>query len=274
MIVAPRYRGIEPVSAAQFAAVRRALEQRDPIKREAMLFAFQQGGLGRINKPVVAGGGGDPDRASRLLVLHCNGADNGTTFTDSGPSARTMTVTGTLVTSTSSPKFGSAAALVQASGDQVRCADSSDFAVGTGAITYAAWVKPTYSGTYGSFISHGEFNGSSGSQIFIGTTGVAFRTEGTSDLTASATLNDGNWHYVKCVLTAGPGTRYKKIFIDGTEVNSTTTSANLSTPDGVDIGSVSDSSGSFRFAGRFDEVVISALADLSTGVPTTELPDF
>lgn len=215
----------------------------------------------------------DPDRASRLLVLHCDGTNGGTTFTDSGPSGRTMTVSGTLITSTSSPKFGTAAALVQASGDQVRCADSSDFAVGTGAITYAAWVKPTYSGTFGSFISHGEFNGGSGSQIFIGTTGVAFRTEGTSDLTASAALNDGEWHYVKFVLTPGPGTRYKKIFIDGTEANSTTTTANLNTPDGVDIGSVLDSGGSFRFAGRFDEVVISALADLSTDVPTSPLPD-
>jgi hypothetical protein len=219
-----------------------------------------------------AGGGGgptDPDRASRLLVLHCNGSNGGTTFTDTSTYARTMTVSGTLITSTSDPKFGSACGLVQASGDMVQSSVVS--AIGTGAITVAFWCKPTYSGTYGSFFSMGDFNGGGGMQIFVGTSGVAFRTEGTSDLTYGVSLNDGNWHYVKCYLTAG-GSRTKAIMVDGTLGASTATTANIGS-DNIDIGSIADSGGGFRFSGSFDEVIVSDFADTSTDVPTVELPD-
>lgn len=235
-----------------------------------MLFSLQQGGFGRIKKP-GGGGAGDPFRANRLLVLHCNGSNGGTTFTDSSTYARTMTTFGTLITSTSSPRFGSACGLVQASGDMVVSSVVSP-AIGTNAVTFSFWCKPTYSGSYGSFISHGDFNGGSGLQIFVGTAGVVFRTEGTSDLGYSVTLNDGNWHYVKCYLTAG-GSRTKAIMVDGVLGASTSTTANLD-GDNIDIGSVQDSGGSFRFSGSFDEVIVSDFADTSTDVPTTELPDF
>jgi hypothetical protein len=236
-----------------------------------MLFSLQQGQIGR--RRIAAAAAGDPNRANRLLVLHCNGSNGGTTFTDSSTYARTMTVTGTLITSTSSPKFGSACALVQASGDFVR--SSAITALGFGAITMAAWVKATHGDEYGSFFSTGPFNGGNGIQIFIGATGVVFRSDGTSDLSATGlSLNDGNWHYVKCYIAAGIAAvpRAKVIMVDGSTVASGTTLSNLES-DNLDIGSIADSGGSFRFSGSFDEVVISDYADTSTTVPTTELAD-
>jgi len=57
VILVPRYRKVEPCTAVQQRAIERALGQRDPFKREAMLFAFQQGGLGRVKRPVAGGNG-------------------------------------------------------------------------------------------------------------------------------------------------------------------------------------------------------------------------
>jgi hypothetical protein len=61
VILLPRERQIQVVPAAGaaqrfLAEERRAARER--IKRHAMLHQFQQGGFGRVNEPVVAGGGG------------------------------------------------------------------------------------------------------------------------------------------------------------------------------------------------------------------------
>lgn len=116
MILVPRYRKVEPCTAAQPRAIERALGQRDPFKREAMLFAFQQGGLGRVKKPGVAGGS-DPNFANVILLLHGDGTNGGTTFTDSSSFGRAATANGNVQTATDANAFGGSSILCDGSGD-------------------------------------------------------------------------------------------------------------------------------------------------------------
>jgi hypothetical protein len=61
------------------------------------------------------------------LLLHFNGANNSTTFTDSSTNAFTVTRFGNTVISTAQSKFGGASALFDGSGDYLEIAGNSAF---------------------------------------------------------------------------------------------------------------------------------------------------
>lgn len=172
-----------------------------------MLSPFQQGGFGRVLLP--SSGGVDPSFSSITLLAHMDGTNGGTTFTDSGPLARTMTPNG-VTTSTTQSKFGGASAF---------CAGTSGFniitsyatsPIGTGDFTIEYWVYPTtITGDYNPFSIVGASNAVN---AFIGndsavSSGASVRfvirnDAGTSnsDITASGTLVSANvWTHVACV---------------------------------------------------------------------------
>ena len=76
------------------------------------------------------------------LLLHCDGANDGTTFTDSSPSAHTMTANGDAHTDTAVKKFGTAAMQLDGTGDSVSTPDSTDWDFGDGDWTIEAWIYP------------------------------------------------------------------------------------------------------------------------------------
>ena len=67
-----------------------------------------------------------PDTATRLL-LHCEGADASTTFTDSGITTHTVTAQGDAQIDTAQKKFGSASGLFDGDGDYLTVPDHPDF---------------------------------------------------------------------------------------------------------------------------------------------------
>ena len=73
------------------------------------------------------------------LMLHCDGANSGTTFTDSSDSAHTVTPAGNTHTDTTIKKFGTAAAQFDGTGDYLSIADSTDWDFGTDAFTIDFW---------------------------------------------------------------------------------------------------------------------------------------
>lgn len=91
--------------------------------------------------------GGDPNYSNVSLLLHGNGANNSTTFTDSGPDARTVTRNGTgVVISTAQSKHsGSSIYFPGGSGDYLTVASNADFDFGTGAFTIEFWAYATKS---------------------------------------------------------------------------------------------------------------------------------
>ena len=83
----------------------------------------------------------DPNFGSVELLLHMNGANGGTTFTDSSSRSRTATVAGNTNTSTTQSKFGGASAFFDGTGDYLTYTPNSNLIDWTtGAYTIEAWV--------------------------------------------------------------------------------------------------------------------------------------
>lgn len=82
----------------------------------------------------------DAYSSSVALLLHMDGTNNSTTFTDSGPSARSITANGDAKVSTAQSKFGGASCLLDGNGDYLTAGTSTGYDIGTGDMTLEAWV--------------------------------------------------------------------------------------------------------------------------------------
>lgn len=156
------------------------------------------------------------------ILLHFEGQDGSTAITDSntGSVARTWTPIGTAQLDSSTKKFGSTSALVNAGGDGWSTPDHADFALGSSDFCIDAWFNCTaplgfaraISGqgddaftSASSYIIRRQTNGvmclyvgNSGAPIFDGTT------------IFSDTINTG-WHHIAVTRSAGTF----RMFIDG-----------------------------------------------------------
>lgn len=93
------------------------------------------------------------------LLLHCDGPNNSTSFTDSSATGRAVTAVGNAKISTTQSKFGGAAAYFDGSGDKLTIGASSDLALGTGDFTIEAWFYLTGGQAYARLIHFGPFWG-------------------------------------------------------------------------------------------------------------------
>jgi hypothetical protein len=84
---------------------------------------------------------GGNDVFTRLL-LHCDGTNGSTTFTDSSQIGRTVTANGNAQVSTAQSKFGGASALFDGTGDYLSIADSADLEL-SGDFTIDWWFRTT-----------------------------------------------------------------------------------------------------------------------------------
>ncbi len=88
----------------------------------------------------LANGGND---SFTKVLLHCNGTNGSTTFTDSnaGGSAHTWTANGNAQISTATSKFGGASGLFDGTGDYVSTPDHADYTLGSGDWTLDGWFN-------------------------------------------------------------------------------------------------------------------------------------
>lgn len=96
--------------------------------------------IGSASALTLIGTSVEPIDSHTKLMVHCNGADGSTTFTDSSESGHALTATGAAQKSTSDKVFGTAG-LKCAAGDQITIPASSDLAMGTDDFTIDFWVK-------------------------------------------------------------------------------------------------------------------------------------
>ena len=82
-----------------------------------------------------------PASETSKLLLHCNGTDASTTFTDSSDSAHTVTANGNAQIDTAQSKFGGAAALFDGAGDYLSIPDHADWNFGSGDFTIDTWLR-------------------------------------------------------------------------------------------------------------------------------------
>ena len=83
----------------------------------------------------------DLDFASVSLLLHMDGSNGSTTFTDSSTNAVTVTANGNAQIGTAQSKFGGASALFDGSGDYLSVSSNAVFNVSGAAFTAECWVR-------------------------------------------------------------------------------------------------------------------------------------
>lgn len=204
-----------------------------------------------------------PQTSNFVVVLHFDGTNGSTTFTNSaigGSTAWTSTGAGAVL-STATFKFGTAS-LSTASNNYANSNNNADFgSLGTGDFAFSFWLKRgavtglrqnmfgmSNAGLTGGFY-YGDIN-SSGA--------FTFSINDTQLVTTTAAITDTNWHNIE-VNRIGSN---MYIALDGTfsaATNVTGVSANAS--GSFSVGTLGDFGGSF-FTGNTDEFVIVKGASL------------
>ena len=206
-------------------------------------------------------------------LLHMDGTHGGTTFTDE--SGKTVTVSGSATTTTSSYKYGTAAGDFPGGGsDRLSLAAHDDFNLGTGSWTIECWFKtnnPTVqymtliekddaSFTAGSWTLYLNYASSSAGDIAFATRD--FSAIGTPIVySTSGAFDDNSWHHAAVTRNGN----WYMLWVDGVlkDVETSTTGiTDLSTS--VYIGN--SKYASRGFVGQMDEVRITkGVARYTTG---------
>ena len=160
------------------------------------------------------------------LLLHMNGTDGSTTFTDSSNGGHTASVNGGAVISTDQSKFGSSSYEGNGSNSYLSYAASSDFDFGTGDFTVEHWFYLNSTSVSGALVDawHGQING--GWQTYYRDASGDLRfylyDNGQSIISAGA-VSANTWYHV--AVTRENGTI--KLYLDGVFKDSVSFSGNL-----------------------------------------------
>jgi len=184
-----------------------------------------------------------------VLMLHCDGTNASTTFTDSSfSSVKTVTAAGDAQISTAQSKFGGASGLFDGTGDYLTAPDSADWDLGTGDFTIDFWYRPAVSTSGVAYVFFDRNNN-----------GVLQLRRHTSDILRLVVLatnvnfttwtpSINTWYHV-AVTRAGTSVY---CFVDGTQNGSTgSNSGNIQGTTGIAVGA--QENGNLPVNGWIDE---------------------
>lgn len=192
--------------------------------------------------------------AFTVLLLHCEGADTSTTFTDSSPAGNTVTTNGNAQIDTALFKFGSASGMF-ALNSYINLDGNDNFAFGDGDFTIDFWFY-----LLGSKAFHALYDSrpvgvtvDPSPAIYIESGVLNYFFNGTTIAGASPSIT--TWHHV-AVTRAGTTTR---LFLNGVlQGSATDTTAYINNADRPRMGRVGDSaSNNFDLNGHIDELRVS-----------------
>lgn len=181
-----------------------------------------------------SGGGGptDPYFSSVSSLLHCDGADASTTFTDQ--KGKTWTASGNAQIDTAQSKFGGASGLFDGNGDYISTPSHADFSFGSGEFTVEAWVRfnsLAASGNQG-LIVRDEIGGTRGWLMFTQDAsgsvndGLAFAAwVGTTSYVVADTIamtSGGSFKHIAAVRDQSGGGDVLRLYKDGVMVGTST----------------------------------------------------
>jgi hypothetical protein len=166
----------------------------------------------------------DPSFANVSCLLHFDGANGSTAFTDSGPLGLTVTAIGNAQISTAQSKFGGSSLLLDGAGDRISIAAGTHFSFGTGAWTIEFWIRTSQTNQgWGLMQNRGLDTATQFSWGYnfnsAGTMRMVERITVKSEPSATG-INNGNWNHV--AMTRSSNT--VRMFLNGMQVGSYTTS--------------------------------------------------
>lgn len=155
------------------------------------------------------------------LLLHMDGADGSTTFTDSSASPHTFTANGNAQIDTAQYKFGTASGLFDGTGDYIDTPDSADFALGSNNFTIDCRFKINGgAGTDRCLIGQVDStaaNANVGVQLALRATnkiqGRICSAANEYNVDSTTTFTDTDWHHAQFVRDGNT----LRLFIDGVE---------------------------------------------------------
>jgi len=158
------------------------------------------------------------------LLLHCDGSNGSTTFTDNSPTPKTPTVFGNTQISTTQSKWGGASALFDGNGDYLTYANHTDFNLISGDWTIEAWIYiTTLTAAAQTLLDKDGVSGSSYPQYSLAVSSAAklvgFLGNGNgvsptgTTYTGTTTITQNAWHHVALVKTGSTC----KGFLDGNQ---------------------------------------------------------
>ena len=210
---------------------------------------------------------GDQYYNSCSLLMHFNGSNGSTTFTDNSSTPKIATPAGNAQISTAQSKFGGASLLLDGSGDYLTFPSNSAFAYGTGNFTIECWIYFAAGSSYREILSHRPTAGSVSTNGTLGinpNNGIFWYTN-TFIINYDTNIGTNQWSHV-AICRNGSSI---KIFVNGTEVGSATNSDNL-TSNLATIGANAD--GSETFNGYIDELrVTKGVARYTTNFTTSSV---
>ena len=173
--------------------------------------------------PTRVGPPADTNFSSVQLLLHLDGTNGSTTFTDSSNNALTVTPFGNAQISTAQSQFGGASALFDGSDDYLIVTEVAGLEPGSGDLTWEMWIRTTNSTQYATLMSRTPASFASGmwSLMMNHNSSAAgdlalyvanFSTGAPLLLTSGVNVRDGSWHHVAVVRNGSAWTLY----VDGT----------------------------------------------------------
>ena len=149
----------------------------------------------------------DPYIANVSLLLHMNGSNGSTTFTDNSSNALTVTANGNAQISTAQSKFGGASGYFDGTGDYLTSAWSNTLEFGSGDFTIELWayivggnVLLCWSADYHYGITY-NYGGATGNKIGVwassnGTSWNIFNADGGGNGISTGTITTSTWTHV------------------------------------------------------------------------------
>lgn len=213
----------------------------------------------------------DPHIDKVALLLHMDGVDGSTTFNDRSPTAKAIAASGNAKVSAAQSKWGGASLVLDGSGDYLSAPAHADFVFGVGDFTVELWINTT---TAAEKVLVDQFeSGNANSWQLSVENGRLLWYSGGYVLTGAAAVNNGAWHHVAAVRSAGT----LRFFVDGVLDGSVALGRNFNTNLVLGIGAqVGARNSAYDFPGYIDELRITKGVGRYTAnfaPPTGPFPD-
>jgi hypothetical protein len=216
--------------------------------------------------------GFDPYWDNTSILLHMDGSNGSTTFTDSSTNAVAVTANGNAQISTAESKFGGASCFLNGTSDSLTFTDP---ALGTGDFTIEMWLKSSgnvqFAQIIGNEVSGGTSgytfvinnNSSTGGQLALYRAGALVVSSSTGDWT------DNSWHHIALVRSVNSFT----IYTDGSANGTGTNTGSMNGTATAYVGR-NNSFAPRNLVGYIDDLRITKGVARTITVPTAAFPDY